>query len=593
MVNQALIDVVKNQLAGGVGEQEIREFLRRRGTSDEEIREIFSVLSVNGVSSREADISSLGVFENAPSAVSQGGPASEATSLVEPGAPLQPISEPVVSASVTTIAHGVEREVPPLQPSVPFVVATQAQSPAIEPISVVLPPVSDRKRRIVSVAFLVGLCVLLLSGGLYAYLFYFASPEQVMDRMMSNVSDVRSAAFSVEFTATTGGARSLFSSTSTVTNPLLGMFATQEGPVTSKVTVSGAFDLLDEADPKVLVDLQVTMDKWPLGDFVLGAEYRNLARKNYIKVNDVPDLGFFSLAFLKNKWFVIEDKEAKAQLGASDGSSDALVPTITQEQRKQLADAWRTNRFLVVEERLAAEDIDGVSMHHYQLRFDKQVYRAWVVMANAIMQAESVDQAKFDATLADLTVSNMEIWIGKQDGLPHRFTAQASLRNSADPVVSTVTINAKDFGEVQSIGVPEGAQSFESVLQSFFGQMLSAGTPTSVPATPQERNEQRRRDITAIAGAIRKNMADNAGTFACSAGPLPQKATFLGAAGFGMSGYAIESCLVPRYLPAMPKDPTKGGLGMSGYSAYYDPATKKVTVRAPYAEIGTKITITK
>jgi len=45
MIHQALIDVVKSQLGGGVSETEVREFLLRRGTSDEEIQEIFELIS--------------------------------------------------------------------------------------------------------------------------------------------------------------------------------------------------------------------------------------------------------------------------------------------------------------------------------------------------------------------------------------------------------------------------------------------------------------------------------------------------------------------------------------------------------------------
>lgn len=577
MVNQALIDVVKNQLAGGISEQEVREFLRRRGTGEAEIGEIFEILS--------AEITPLADI-----------PVAEPAVVASP----EPLSAPVAEP-MTTVAHGIEREVPPLQPSAPFapVSADLQPSLAAQPISggIVLPPASNRKKMVLVIGTIVGILALLIGGGAYLYSAYFVSPDKVMDRMIFNLRDVRSAAFSLEVRMTTSEVASLVSSTSTAPNPFLSMFAAQQGPVSSTLTASGAFDLLEEANPKVSVAFGATMDKWPLGDFALGAEYRNLDRKNYIKVNDVPDLGFFSLAFLKNKWFMIDDKDAKSQLGSSQGSSDTIIPAVTQDQRDRLADAWQDNRFLIVDKKLATQEIDGVATHHYGLIFDKEAYRAWLIATDGILQQDPVDQAELDATLDALTVSGIEIWIGKRDGLPHKFTIQASMRGdgaSKGDVTISVTGTGKGFGEPQSIVAPEGVQSFEAVLQGIFGQMLGEGAPKAdVPVTPQARNEQRRKDIAVIADAIRQNMRDNGGTFTCSAGAFPQKATFLGAAGFGMTGYAIESCLVPKYLSEMPKDPTQGGLGMTGYSAYYDPKTKKITVRAPYAEAGAKITITK
>ncbi|AKM78251.1 MAG: hypothetical protein UY31_C0012G0004 [Candidatus Wolfebacteria bacterium GW2011_GWE1_48_7] len=572
MVNQALIDVVKNQLAGGIGEQEIREFLRRRGTSDDEVQEIFKALSV-----RVPTLSEIPVTESVPALPEQ--------------------SLPVPAAPEISVAHGIEREIPPLQPSAPFEPLSLEPAPVREDTSsgIVLPPVLSRGKRIIRIGSIIASVVLVLVGGAYAYTVYFASPEQILDRMILQVRDVRAMAFATEINVTASGG-SLFATAASSTNPFAGMLMGQEQPTKLTVTSSGAFDFRDEVSPKVSILFEADTDKWPLGDFALGAEYRNLDRKNYVKVNNIPDLGFFSLSFLKNKWFVIEDKEAKTQLGASTGSSETVIPDITQEQRNQLADAWGDHRFLTVNKRLSPEEIDGVAMHHFSLAFDKEKFKEWIIVTDAIMQNEPTDVSEMDETLSFLNVDAMETWIGKRDSLPYKYTAQISLRDKVDASRMTtmnIVLTGKNFGKNQEIIAPDGAQSFEEVLQGIFGQMLGAGAPTSVPATPQARNDQRRKDVTLIADAIKKNVSDNGGTFMCATGPLPQKATFLGAAGFGMSGYAIESCLVPKYLPAMPKDPTKGGLGMSGYSAYYDSVTKRITVRAPYAEEGSKITITK
>lgn len=581
MVNQSLIDVVKNQLAGGIGEQEIREFLRRRGTTEDEVREIFEILSPDAPALRE-----IPIVESSAVPVDQ------------------PIEKRVTpSVPEVSVAHGVVREVPPLSPSVPFAATVADQSIPAEvktvPINtssgIVLPPIPNRRRQI-AIGIFIAAGALLIGGGIYVYSTYFASPDKVMDAMISNVRDVRSFAFSGELAITTNEAASLTSAISSAENPFTGILASVQGPVTFTLKASGVFDALDERRPKISAIFDATIDKWALGDFAFDIEYRNLDRNNYIKINALPDAGFLSLSFLKNTWFMIQDKEAKEQLGAPIDSSDIIVPTATQEQRDQLRDAWQSHRFLTVVETFPSEDIDGVSTHHYALAFDKEAFKAWITTTDAIMQQEPTDQRELEESLSAMTIRTMEVWIGKRDRLPHKVLLQASIQDVADSSKVfdlTFTAYGKDFNTPMDVVAPEGAKSFEEVLRGVFAQMLGSGSSTTTLATPQARNDQRKKDISILADAIKKNMADNGDVFSCAAGPFPRKATFLGSPGFGSTGYAIEFCLVPKYLDRLPKDPTKGVLGMTGYSAYYDPKTKKVTVRAPYAEGGVKISITK
>lgn len=610
MINQALFDVVKNQLAGGVSDQEIMEFLRRRGVDDVEIKELFEAVSPNAPAL--SDIPVPVVHAEQVLSVNKQSIAAEAET--KETTPIMEAAKPVnipVPFPVTSEAHGVVREIPPLQPSAPFAVSNTveqgpvlkasgpiAETPVVQqPIPVVtsgitLPPVGGRKRLTGIIAAIVIGAGLLVGGGLYAYTAYFASSEAVMDRMINNLFGLRSATFSGEATITTNEVESLAAST---TNPFAGMFAIQ-GPVTATIKTSGLLDMIDVSQPKLLIAFDATMDKWPLGDFVLGAEYRNLDRMSYVKFDTVPDLGFFSVSFLKNKWFMIKDQEAKSQLGVAD-ASNSVLPTVTEEQRAQLSIAWQENRFLAVRESLGGEMLDGVSTRHYTLAFDPDAFKRWSIKADEIMGNPVSDVATLDEALARITVEDMQIWIGRRDGLPHKVSIQASMRSereSGRTSAVTVVLAGNNFNQPIDITVPEGAKPVEEALQGIFGQMLGKESGTTPLTTPSARNKQRRKDVSAIADAIKKNMADNNGSFVCAAGSLPIKATFLGATGpGGVVGYAIESCLAPKYLQAMPRDPSKGSFATSAYSAFYDPKTKWITVRAPYAEGGVKISVIK
>lgn len=128
MIQQALIEVVKNQLNAGVSEAEVREFLRRRGTDEAEIREIFDTVALAMPDPNRV----MPVEIPAPVAVPEPIPAPSAPAPEE--APVISVKEPVAPdepAPTKTEAHGVVREVPPLQPTVPFAVANGASSASV------------------------------------------------------------------------------------------------------------------------------------------------------------------------------------------------------------------------------------------------------------------------------------------------------------------------------------------------------------------------------------------------------------------------------------------------------------------------------
>lgn len=582
MENQALITVVKNQLAAGVSEKEVKEFLRRRGSDESEIADIFEFVSAESLTIRDIPV------------VSEQPATSE---------PVISASGPSASDQMTSEAHGVMRNVPPLQPSVPFDASAKSgqqadvsasptlpqatniatESTAVSSVSAT-PSMPRHKRKIAVIASVVAVSSILIGGFMYAYSLYSADPEKVIDRAVANMIGVDSFAFSGDMVVRTGDSGVV--ATSSATNSFAAIFATQ-GSVTISAKLSGSVDATEREHPKSSALIEMTMDKWPFGDFALVAEYRNRDGMNYVKADTVPNFGFLNLDFLKGKWFKADDREVKSQFGLAltDIPVGALLAA-PAERRDAVVQAWSEHRFLAVSEVLPAEDIDGVFANHYRLAFDAQAFKDWSAQTG-IPIGEALDRMTFDT---------IEVWIGKRDMLLHKAAIQVSVRSKAnqnDVSAVTIVLSANKFNKAMDVTVPEEAQPMEYAIQGIFGQLLGTGARPPGLTTLKERNDQRRKDITAIADAIKKNMTDNGGSFFCSAGPLPQKPTFLGFAWFGMEGYPIVSCLVPKYLSEMPKDPTKGTLGTSGYSAFYDRNIKKITVRAPYAEGGAKISITK
>ena len=109
----------------------------------------------------------------------------------------------------------------------------------------------------------------------------------------------------------------------------------------------------------------------------------------------------------------------------------------------------------------------------------------------------------------------------------------------------------------------------------------------------QARNSQRTSNANAILNAIGQNMADNKGVWTCATA-LPASATKIGNATLDIRG-----CIVTTYMSEISVDPqsadqTPGdGTYATEYEVFQDATTKRITVRAPLAELGTTISITR
>ena len=110
----------------------------------------------------------------------------------------------------------------------------------------------------------------------------------------------------------------------------------------------------------------------------------------------------------------------------------------------------------------------------------------------------------------------------------------------------------------------------------------------------QARNAQRSSNVNTLLNAISQRMADNrglwttGGTTGCSAA-LTTSASIVGS---GSGNLNLSPCIVPTYVSTMVYDPSNGSTASTGYTVLKD-SNGRITVNAPYAELGTVITVTR
>jgi len=112
----------------------------------------------------------------------------------------------------------------------------------------------------------------------------------------------------------------------------------------------------------------------------------------------------------------------------------------------------------------------------------------------------------------------------------------------------------------------------------------------------QARNTQRWSNVNTILNAIGQRMADNRGVWVTTCGSatvsLPTTATNIGSTAPNVD---LASCIVPTYVSTMVVDPSAptAGVASTGYTVLRDASTGRISVNAPYAELGETISVTR
>ena len=99
--------------------------------------------------------------------------------------------------------------------------------------------------------------------------------------------------------------------------------------------------------------------------------------------------------------------------------------------------------------------------------------------------------------------------------------------------------------------------------------------------------------MNTLLNAISQRMADNRGLWSTTCGAstvtLPSSATIIGS---GAGNINLDPCVVPTYVSILVTDPSNGTAASSGYTVLKD-ANSRITINAPYAELGASITVTR
>ncbi|MDI6603260.1 MAG: hypothetical protein QME57_04100 [Patescibacteria group bacterium] len=421
MVNQQLLDYIKQQLQQGIDREQIKNVLLRAGWSKADINEAFVSLD----------------YSNPPSSLEE-------------------------NASIQTFS------VFPQQPE--------------QKISKIL----------LAVIFIVG--VLIIGSGVFGYFYYFQeTPEKIIKKMHVRLAEIKTLEYQGEMKAK-------------ITMPnllpnLLGSdnFMQPTQPKTDKqvsdfsINFNGKFDVSDLNNPKGTLAFNIRTDalkELTQGELTFGLEVQIIDQVIYLRLNNIPNLGFlnlfFDLSFLTNQWIKMDLQVIKEQFGLEEFEKQIKETEkqqeLTPEQIKKLRQIVAQTKVFKITEKLPSEKIEGINTHHYRFMIDKEMLKKLIANLMMVGQKETLTEkelpeiiSKFDKSLKAIEFIGGEIWIGKKDFLLYKISLTIDLKETTESETAgelITTLLFKNHNKPVQIDIPSPTKEIEEILGELFSRFF-------------------------------------------------------------------------------------------------------------------------
>ncbi len=349
------------------------------------------------------------------------------------------------------------------------------------------PPAQSSKNKL----FVVAICIvglLFISGGaVFGYVYYFPSPEKIVQKMTLALTEITSLEYSGEIRAevTTGNALGggFAQPTETTANKKMSTFST---------SFNGVSDVHDLNNPEGSFSLNVTTDALGQGDFAFGFEIRTIDHIIYVKISNVPNVDFFDLRDVANQWIKIDTEALKKQFGLEESEEQDTEAQkkykLSPEQIEKIKIAVQQAGILKVTEKLASEKIEGMNMYHYKFTIDREGIKKLFIDMSHIIQDKTVTEkelADFDKSFEAVELPEGEIWIGKNDFLPYKIFLSSIIKETDKSNTSgkmSFTLLFKNFNKPVQIEIPSPVRTLEEIIDGLSGGQMQGLEPnTNVP----------------------------------------------------------------------------------------------------------------
>lgn len=373
----------------------------------------------------------------------------------------------------------------PVQPTSPNISTPQSFS-TFSP-----QPQNGMSKKLLAVILIVG--VLIVGGGAFAYFNYFQSPEKIVQKMITKLTEIKSLEYSGEIKTEVNagdllGGGNLLQPTQPVSNNKTSNFS---------VNFNGVSDTNDLNNPKGSFSFNINTDALGQENFTLGLEVRTIDKIVYVKLSNLLNLGFFDLTAVSNQWIKVDTEALKKQFGLEKIEEQLKEAQkkqeLSPEQIEKLKTAVQQHKVFKITESLAGEKIEGVDTYHYKFTIDKEEIKKLLTDISQITQDKTLTEkelADFDESFKAIELPEGEIWIGKKDFLPYKISLSSVIKETEKSKTSgkvSFTLLFKNFNKPVQIEIPAPVKTLEEILGGLFGGLSGAGLQQPTFSLPTGR----------------------------------------------------------------------------------------------------------
>lgn len=323
-----------------------------------------------------------------------------------------------------------------------------------EPVNIsqtpILKPKKSLKKRIITYLIIALTILLIITGGLFAYLNYFPSPEIVLARTFQNMSKVTSFQYSADFSVKGKVSNINEFSYNGISNMIL----------------EGGYDKKDINNQKSLLNLIVKTT--PQGQSAMEAKLESRLKNKdlFVAITEGPE----EIDTIKNQWVKIKlDESTEVKNFENNLKIATNEKKVSSEQQKKLD--TQLMKIAKIAKVYADDKIDEIDMFHYQYEINPLEITNYYTLTREMSEEKSLTNEEKEGIkkeVKDVQPIIGEIWIGKKDFNLYRIKSYYDFSKNLDNYwTAGVDIKIKNYDQAIQFDAPDKAKTPEEIYDMY------------------------------------------------------------------------------------------------------------------------------
>jgi|GEM_PF-1499839 len=308
-------------------------------------------------------------------------------------------------------------------------------------------------------------CIFAAVAGVFAYDFFFPTPQRVMQKMGAAMAKIKTAEYESKINLAISNSKSSKNS--------------EDEKIEVGLGISGATDISDINNQKNSLDIKINADQISKDTIDVGVV--SIGKIGYFKVDAGSSyLGTALTHLLGTQWVKTDYDKLADELPrlypslAESFEKDKVKNTpLTTKQLESLQALAQKTQIISIDKQFTDKSVNGVLCRHYSINISKKEMRKYIMGVGEILNDRITQQQT--GMLADIvddsTFSEVEMWVSKKDFTLRRVSGKMDskydLMGLAEFLISIdANFSYNKINEPVVIEAPQNAKDITDIIKS-------------------------------------------------------------------------------------------------------------------------------